>query len=376
MVNAMSDPLVSHSGKGAPLYDGILKYCQRCCMPETNEGMAFDAMGICRACRAAEEKMHINWEEREKELWEILDWAKANAEGGYDCLVPISGGKDSTYQLHLITKKYGLRPLAVTHSHNWYTDTGWYNLWNSLEKLDVDHILYTPKRSLVNRLAKNSLAKIGDACWHCHAGVYSFPLHIAHAFGIKLLVYGESLSEFSGRATFKEKVPFVWGMEVEQVSRVLPPEMTGDNIASEELYFYNSPPVEELNKAGIRRIYIGDYIFWDAERFTEFVEKEYDWRQDHVENSYKRYKSVECRMAGVHDYMKFIKRGFGQSADFASMDVRAGLMTRSEGFDVANKTDNQRPKALDEYLRITGLTEEEVIRILKEKRQGKAKDLP
>lgn len=335
-------------------------------------------MGICMACRSSEEKMHINWKEREDELWKILKWSRERTRTGYDCLVPISGGKDSTYQLHLLVKKYGCRPLAVTHSHNWYTETGWYNLWNSLEKLDVDHILYTPKRSLVNRMAKRSLSKLGDACWHCHAGVYSFPLHIAEKFGIPLMVYGESPSEFSGRATYKASIPFVWGFEVQQVSRVLPQEIAGaeSGIDIGELTMYQSPSVQALDAAGIRRIFLGDYVFWDAERFTEFVEKEYGWRQDKVEGTYKRYKSVECRMAGVHDWMKFVKRGFGRGTDFASLDVRAGLITRAEGFELAKKSDTERPGALDEYLRITGLTEEEVIRILKEKREGKARDLP
>ncbi|MDD5436320.1 MAG: N-acetyl sugar amidotransferase, partial [Candidatus Omnitrophica bacterium] len=123
-------------------------------------------------------------------------------------------------------------------------------------------------------------------------------------------------------------------------------------------------------------IYLGDYIFWDDERQTEFVRDNFGWREDNVEGTYKRYKSVECKMAGVHDYSKFVKRGFGRGTDHASQDVRVGLLTREEGFELAKKHDTERPGALDEYLRITGYTEKEFEKILKGKREGKAKKLP
>ena len=114
-----------------------------------------------------------------RELRRIFDEAKSKAGNNYDCIIGISGGKDSTFQLHVLTKVYGMKPLAVTHSHNWFSETGWYNLVNSLEKFNVDHIMFTPNRNLVNRLAKKSLEGIGDTCWHCHAGGSAFPVQIA-----------------------------------------------------------------------------------------------------------------------------------------------------------------------------------------------------
>ena len=147
-----------------------MHYCTRCCMPASNEGVSFDELGICSACNSAEHKIHINWSDREKKLKALLDEQKEkNKDEPYDCMIPISGGKDSTFQLYLLTQVYGMRPLAVTFSHNWFDEVGRYNLENSLEKFDVDHIMFTPKRSLVNRLARKSLTSIGDACWHCHA---------------------------------------------------------------------------------------------------------------------------------------------------------------------------------------------------------------
>ena len=160
-------------------------------MPETTEGIEFDDLGICRACNSSEQKMHISWEERAEVLKEILEKAKSDAkenQSPYDCMVPISGGKDSFYQLHVLVKVFNLRVLAVTFSHNWYSKIGWYNLMNALEVFDVDHMMYTPSRSTVNGAAKNSLKAIGDVCWHCHSGVGSYPLHIATKFNIPLLI--------------------------------------------------------------------------------------------------------------------------------------------------------------------------------------------
>jgi len=155
-----------------------------------------------------------------------------------------------------------------------------------------------------------------------------------------------------------------------QVSAKLYPEqMACDEIPLRDLAGFKLPSVEELEKVGVIGIHLGDYIFWDDERQMEFVRDVYGWREDHVEGSYKRYKSVECRMAGVHDYTKFLKRGFGRGTDHASADVRAGLMTRDEAFEMAKKHDSERPPALDYYLEITGLTEDEFEAVMAEHRR-------
>ena len=360
---------------GKPLFSQ-LKYCLRCCLPDTNESINFDVMGICKACRASEEKMHINWVDREKKLRAILEHFKSQAGDNYDCIVPISGGKDSIFQLHVITRVYGMRPLAVTFSHNWFTQTGKENLETCLEKLDVDHIMYTPRRSLVNRLAKRSLYQIGDACWHCHMGVEAFPFQISVKWNIPLLVYGESMAEFSGKSTYKDNPDFEHDHFLKYSAKKKPEEMVSSEISLRDVTPFKSPSFEELKKVGVTRVFLGDYMFWDLERQTEFVIKEYGWKEDKVDGTYKRYKSVECKMPGVHDYAKFIKRGFGRGTDFASQDVRAGLMTREEAFEIAKKYDQERPEALDYYLRITGMTEEEFLKVLQSHRQGVAKDLP
>lgn len=359
---------MEYTGYGKPLFRNM-QYCTRCCMPESNEGIKFDEMGICQACQSAEQKIHIDWVAREQELRNLLEHYKSLGND-YDCIVPISGGKDSTFQLHVITQVYNMRALAVTFSHNWYSDTGKKNLENALEKFNVDHIMFTPNRSLVNRLARRSLMMIGDSCWHCHAGVGAFPLQIAVKYRIPLLIWGESIADMSGRATYKNPVTkFDRDYFTKVSAKMYPEQMVCGTIELRELTGFKLPSYDEIAEAKVVGIHLGDYIFWDDERQMEYVRDVYGWQEDAVEGTYKGYKSVECRMAGVHDYTKFLKRGFGRGTDHASIDVRAGLLTREEAFELAKKHDTARPDALDFYLEITGFSEEEFNEVLAQHRR-------
>jgi len=354
-----------------------LTYCTRCCLPETTEGIVFDEMGICQACQSSEQKIHIDWAARQRELEKLLAEYKAKAGNNYDCIVPISGGKDSTFQLHVLVKVYGMRPLAVTFSHNWFSEVGKANLENALEKFNVDHIMFTPNRALVNKLARESLGKIGDSCWHCHMGVGTFPLQIAVKFRIPLLVWGESIAEDSARASYFNPVRRFDREFFLAVSAKVPPNaMITHDITERDVQSFQLPSAEDCEALGLIGIHLGDYMFWDEERQVEFVRDVYGWRETNIEGTYKGYKSAECIMPGVHDYSKFLKRGFGRGTDHASVDVRAGLLTREEAFELAKEYDTRRPAVLDHYLSITGMTEEEFMETMKKHRHPRLRHLP
>ena len=352
-----------------------IKYCIRCCTPETQEGVDFDELGICTACRSSEEKMHIDWAKREAELSKILEKAKSEAGNNYDCILPISGGKDSFFQAHILTKKYKMKPLAVTFSHNWFSETGVYNLQRCLEVFDLDHIQFTPARGLVNRLSKKSLNVIGDTCWHCHSGVGAFPLQIATKFNIPLLVWGESIAENDGRATYSNpKHTFDRDYFTKVSARLTSDEMVGDTLSSKDLHPFALPSHKEIEESGVWGLHIGDYMFWDEERQTEWIKKEYGWKETEMEGAYKGYKSAECIMAGMHDFTCYLKRGFGRSTQQAAVDVRNGLLTRSEAFDLVREYEQKRPGALDYYLKITGMSEDEFYTAMVENRLDILKD--
>ena len=366
---------MNNENSGKPIMDGV-QYCIRCCIPATQEGVKFDEMGICQACQSSEQKIHINWVEKEKELRNILKQAKANAGNNYDCIIPISGGKDSTFQLHVLTKVYDMKPLAVTFSHNWFSETGWYNLMNSLEKFNVDHIMFTPNRDLVNRLARRSLDAIGDTCWHCHAGVGAFSTQVAVRFNIPLLIFGESIAEASGRSSYKNPLMEFNADYLMKVSTKRNPiEMVCDYISEKEMKPFFFPTMEDMEKSGIRLLHLGDFIFWDDERQMEFVRDTYGWKETEVEGTYKGYKSAECIMPGMHDFTNYLKRGYGRSTYQASIDVRNGLLTREEGFELSRKYDTEIPESLEYYLKITGMSKEEFYKIMKEKRLDEIKNI-
>ena len=356
-----------------------IRYCIRCCVPETQEGAQFDTMGICTACRSSEEKMHIDWLAREAQLRAILEDARTKSGTGYDCILPISGGKDSFFQAHVLVKVYGMKPLAVTFSHNWFSETGFYNLQRCLEVFDLDHLQFTPARGLVNKLAKKSLGAIGDSCWHCHSGVGAFPLQVATRFKIPLLVWGESIAENDGRASYDQPVhKFDRDYFTKVSARLTAEEMIGGDLSAKDLYPFALPSYEEIDDTGVWGIHLGDYLFWDDERQTEWIRDVYGWRETEIEGAYKGYKSAECIMAGMHDFTCYLKRGFGRSTWQASVDVRNGLLTRKEGFDLIRRYDQERPQALDYYLKITGLTEEQFYDAMREKKVPQLKniDLP
>jgi len=368
MVRKDAQPLFPH-----------LQYCTRCCIPETQEGVQFDDVGICRACQSSEQKIHINWVERERRLREIVEDAKSRSGNGYDCIIPISGGKDSTFQLHVLTKLYGMKPLAVTFSHNWWSETGWYNLQNALETFNVDHMMFTPNRALINKIAKRSIGAIGDVSWHDHGGVGSYPLQVAVKFKIPLLIWGESIAESSGRASYDAPVhTFDRDYFIKQSAKLRADEMAQGDLTVRDMYPFTVPSQEEIDGAGVWGIHLGDYLFWDDERQTEFLRDTYGWRETQMENTYKRYKSAEDVMSGMHDFTCYLKRGYGRATSQASIDVRNGLLTRDEAFELIRKHDPQVPEALAYYLQITGSTEKEFYRDMEEIRVPKMRgvDIP
>jgi len=357
------------------MFEEHMRYCIRCCIPESDEGTTFDELGICQACRSSEQKMHINWIEREQQLNSILQAAKKNAKVNYDCILPISGGKDSTFQMHVLCKVYKMKPLAVTFNHNWYSETGWYNLMNALEVFNLDHIMFTPSRDLVNRLAKKSLYEIGDTCWHCHAGCGAFPLQVAVKFNVPLLVYGEPSNEGYGLGSYYQPVKYDREYFTKVSAKKRPEEMVCDYLSEKDVNPFRVPSAEDCEEAGVQGIHLGNYIFWDDERQTEFVRDTYGWRETEIEQTYKRYKSAECVMPGMHDFTCYLKRGFGRASYHATIDVRNGLLSREEGFELANSIDPERPEALDYFLKISGMTEEEFYAVMRRQRVKSLKDV-
>lgn len=351
-----------------------LKYCTKCILPETVEGQEFDSQGLCKTCQSQAQKQNVDWPARREVLGKIFADAKAAAGNNYDCIVPISGGKDSTWQMHVLVKEYGMKPLAVTFSHNWFSKTGWYNLMNGLEKFGLDHIMFTPSRQLVNKCARRSVETIGDACWHCHAGVAAFVLKMAVAYKIPLIMWGESTAEH-GRATYDKPDKFDRDYFLRVSAKFTNEQFACEYLSLRDLFPFEVPSVEECEAIGLNGIHLGDYLYWDTEKQVEFIKKEYGWHGTQVEGAYKDYKSVECSMAGIHDFLCYLKRGYGRASIQASGDIRDGLISREQGFELAEKFEQIEPESLWYFLKATGMTYEELSDSIANLRHPKAKNL-
>lgn len=339
-----------------------INYCSRCCLPETWEGIKFDSQGICSICKSAEDKMTIEWKNKEKELKKIFK--KYKNDDYYDCLLPISGGKDSTFQSFVLTKKYNLNPLAITHGQNWYSLTGRKNLENCIKQFDLDHLFFCAARKKINDVAKKSLGKIGDACWHCHIGVGTFSWQTSIDWKIRLIVFGEAPADTDARGSFrkKEKITPYRNIKISAIEKNN--KFTSKKFDLKKLSNWSYPNQRYLKKFSPEIIHLGQFMFWDEQKNIDFVSKHFGWTNSMVENTYKGYKSNECVMAGVHDYINFLKRGIGRATVHASDDVRRGLITREQGFNLIKEHDIKKPHAMTYYKKITGLNDKEIKRII------------
>lgn len=345
------------SGLGNPLFSNI-KYCLRCCLPETSEGIKFDKLGICSLCSHSEDKMNINWKERGTLLKKIINNMKN--KNNYDSILPISGGKDSTFQCYVLKKVYKTNPLTITHGTNWLTIVGRFNLENCLKQFDLDHLFFVPSRNIINHVARESLKNIGDSCWHCHTGVGVFPLQTATRWKIKLIVYGEAPADTDPRGNHKiiENIKPDRFLKISSIKKVN--KFTNQEFNKKKLSHWLTADSNIIKTSKIKIIYLGQYIFWDEQKNIDLIMKEFGWKNSRVENTYKGYKSNDCVMAGVHDYFNFLKRGIGRSTVHAAEDVRRGLIYREDGFELAKKYDTQKPHALEYYKKITKLNNNEI----------------
>ena len=347
-----------------------LQRCTKCTLPITWETLNFDQNGVCNICRNWEAKTEsVDWEERERILLKIFEGVKErNKDREYDCIVPFSGGKDSTYTLYAIVRKYGLKPLVVSFDHGFYRPKTIENRTRTFKKLGVDVINFTPNWKIVKKLMLESLIRKGDFCWHCHAGVFSYPMQFAVKFNIPLLIWGEGGGEYETYFRYAELEEtdewkynrrIIMGMRAEDLAGFI-------NVELRDLSPFIYPSKEELDKVGVKSLPLGNYIQWNQEKFAETIQKELGWNYDEVESLYPDelgFDKVECMMTGIRDYIKYLKRGFSRITHRTTIDIKQGRISRDEGLALIRKYEHRKPASLPIFLKILDLSEEEFNRI-------------
>lgn len=353
-----------------------MEYCKRCLYPEnTQPYIILDDDGICSGCRVFEGRRDVDWESREQDLRELLaeyqEVARAN-ESPYDCIIPVSGGKDSHYQTYLMTEVFGLRPLLVTYNHSFNTRIGLRNLRNLVDTFGCDIIRYTTNKQTARKLSKYMLYETGDVTWHYHAGIMTFPIQTAVHYDVPLIVWGESGYRYkAGMYNPEDMVEFTQKERQEHDMRGLEPEtiLKDDRsakfgITAADLAPFEYPDDLEIEDVGVRGIYLDNYMEWNAHTQTAQMIEEYDFgtrsKGDHQGGrTFLCYSEIDDAANGTHDYLRYLKYGYGRATDHASREIRHGRMDREEGVELVEEYDHARPTDLDFFLDFLDLTEEE-----------------
>lgn len=354
-----------------------LKRCSKCVMPETQEIISFDEHGVCSTCRNVSLKQEkINWADKRQEFLSLLDQYRGKYR--YDCIVPFSGGKDSSYTVYSLMKDYGLRPLVVSFDHHLLRPRVLENREKVVKKLGAEFLAFRANWQIIKRMMRVSLERKGDILWYQHTGIFSFPMHLAINFHVPLIIWGEPSSEYTSYYSYDEAEEVdekrfnmftnlgitsddMLGMLNERGAK------TGERtVTREELWPFTYPKREDLRAIGCRSICLGSYQPWDVKRQVEIITRELDWQGDEVEGVPPEYsyEKIEDMMQGVQDYLKFIKRGYGRMSHLASIDIRNGRMTREHAMEQIGQWEGKRPASLDIFLHWTKMTEEELYRIV------------
>ncbi len=350
-----------------------MRYCTNCITPESAATVAFDSEGVCNICRQAKVKHeNIDWDARRKSLDEIVE--KYRGKGQYDCILPFSGGKDSTFQLWYVVTQLKLKPLVVRFNHWGYRPLVAENNARTFKKLGVDVLEFTANWKVVRKLMLASLKESGDFCWHCHMGVFAHTMQIAVKFNIPLVIWGESPMEYRGGHNPQELENFDEKMFREardmgvNVTADKMYELLNGEVDKRDLMPFQFPTEEELEGIGIKAIYLGNYVKWHTKHQVDIIKRELGWKGQEVEGIPPQYdyEKIECRWQGERDYCKYIKRGHGRTNFLTCIDIRNGEMDRETALKLAEEYDGKRPASLDNFLEILGISEEEFERILLE----------
>lgn len=342
--------------------------CTRCITPETHETIEFDPKGVCNICRNSEIKhTQVDWVGRKKDLDRLIEAARGKY--AYDCIVPFSGGKDSTWTLYYLMKEYAVRPLVVRFDHGFLRPNLRENTERTLRRLGADFHHFTPNWKVVQKLMLQSFLDKGDFCWHCHTGIFAYSTQVAVKEQVPLIIWGEPSAEYTGYYGYDETEE----VDETRFNRVVNLGISaedmairfGGDLSERDLRPFSYPPLEAMRKLAMRSICLGSYVPWDVKTQSEIIMKELGWKGDEVENvppAYN-YEKIECYMQGVRDYIKFIKRGYTRPTHLASIDIRNHRMTREEAMNLSKQYEGKRPPSLDIFLELVGLTEPEFLEI-------------
>lgn len=359
-----------------------MKYCTKCVYPGVSATpLTFDENGVCSGCRTSSQAKDIDWDRRRKKFERLIERYRSKDGTNYDCIIPVSGGKDSYFQIHII-KEYGLNPLLVTYHGNNYTPTGMKNLLNMREVFNVDHIFFTPSIKVLKSMNRIGMRLMGDMNWHAHAGIFTYPIRVAVQNQVPLMIWGEhGFMDLGGMHSYNDFVEFTYRYRHEHCLRgyewydILEKSKEYDeDLKKQDLIPWMYPSDEDIERVGVRGIYISNFFKWDANEHGKLMVEKYGFleAEEPFERTYRTMSNLDdMHENGIHDYMKYVKFGYGRATDHVCKDIRSGLLTREEGIEIVRKMDPIKSKDLYRWLDYVGWTEEEFDKVADEFRDSR-----
>lgn len=343
-----------------------MKYCKRCLQPDTRPGIIFDDEQICFACRYEESKKTIDWNQRHAELQAFADEAKAEAKKRgnlYDCIIGVSGGKDSTFQAVYAKERLGLNPLLINCAPDEITEIGRKNIDN-LNNLGFDIISIRPNPIVAKKLARKSFFERGNLVAASEYCLWASSYIMAVKFNIPLIIQGENAALTLGAA--KNQEPTGNAFSVMQLETIRGASVNSfidlsNNITEKDLFLYKIPTVEEMQEKGIKAIFLQYYVpEWSQVTNADFaIARGLTGRTDdlHKLGRYRRYTALDSDLQIPNQMIKYLKFGFGYATDEICYDIREGRFSREDGKWYVNEYDGlcgeEYIEAACKYLSIT-----------------------
>lgn len=348
-----------------------MQYCTKCVYPGVAATpLTFDANGVCSGCRTHEEQKTVDWKRRRQMFEKLIDQYRSKDRSNYDCVIGVSGGKDSFYQAHVFCKEYGLKVLFVCYAENNHTEVGLRNIQRMKDHFKGDFLHFTPEVNVLKKLNRLGMTRMGDPNWHTHIGIMTLPIIMASKFNVKLFVYGEhGFMNLGGMHSYADLVEFTKKYRTEHMCRgfdwndFIGPE--NEDLAACDFLWAQYPSDEDIERLGLRGIFISNYFGWNQlDHLRQMIDlygfEVYDRPFD---RTYRRDSNInDIHDNGIHDWMKYVKFGYGRATDHACRDIRNGVMTRDQGIERVREYDHVVPGDIPRWLEYTGWTRSQLER--------------
>lgn len=338
--------------------------CAKCIMPDTKPGISFNSKGVCNACQNAERNDKKDWQPEWDKLYQIILDTRFSKRTGYNCLIPVSGGKDSTY-LAFKARELGLNPLCVNVRPCVPTDRGINNLENlSMQGFDI--FSFIPNQKIMPALVKRSFYEDGDPCTSHEFILYSVPVQVAIQYKIPLIIWAENPQFEYGNpgnvkdASQQKNIAGLWGKDANH--------WLCDGVTKNDLIAFRHPTSEEIVQAGVKAIYLSDYIRWDSRKTARFaIGRGLEVRPESEligTGGYWNFEQLDDETPIIGHYLKYIKFGYGRATDQACRDIRLGYIARDEGLELAEKYDGRiNPDYIERFCEYIGIGRDEFHRV-------------